>query len=39
VLAHVPATRRDTLLAQPVEHGYRFDIHLQGPDETVFFAV
>jgi protocatechuate 3,4-dioxygenase alpha subunit len=39
VLAHVPATRRDTLLAQPVEGGYRFDIHLQGPDETVFFAV
>ncbi len=39
VLATVPAERRDTLLAQPVEGGYAFDIHLQGPDETVFFAV
>jgi protocatechuate 3,4-dioxygenase alpha subunit len=39
VLGRVPAERRETLLAQPVEGGYRFDIHLQGPDETVFFAV
>jgi protocatechuate 3,4-dioxygenase, alpha subunit len=39
VLGRVPATRRETLLAQPVDGGYRFDIHLQGPDETVFFAV
>lgn len=28
-----------TLIAAPVEGGYRFDIHLQGPDETVFFAI
>jgi protocatechuate 3,4-dioxygenase alpha subunit len=35
----VPAERRATLLAQPVEGGYRFDIHLQGPTETVFFDV
>ena len=39
VLRSLPATRRSTLLAEPIEGGYRFDIHLQGPDETVFFAV
>jgi protocatechuate 3,4-dioxygenase, alpha subunit len=39
VLAGVPAERRDTLLAQPIDGGYRIDIHLQGPGETVFFAV
>jgi len=37
VLATVPADRRETLLAQPTDGGYRFDIHLQGPGETVFF--
>jgi protocatechuate 3,4-dioxygenase, alpha subunit len=36
----VPEERRHTLLAQPDdEGGYRFDIHLQGPEETVFFDV
>jgi protocatechuate 3,4-dioxygenase alpha subunit len=30
---------RATLLAAPAAGGYRFDIHLQGPRETVFFAV
>jgi protocatechuate 3,4-dioxygenase, alpha subunit len=39
VLARVPEARRETLLARPVDGGYRFDIHLQGPDETVFFTV
>jgi protocatechuate 3,4-dioxygenase alpha subunit len=39
VLRSVPAERRATLLAQPIEGGYRFDIHIQGPGETVFFAV
>jgi protocatechuate 3,4-dioxygenase, alpha subunit len=39
VLATVPPERRRTLLALPTDDGYRFDIHLQGPDETVFFAV
>ncbi len=39
VLARVPAPRRDTLIASPVNGGYRFDIRLQGPGETVFFAV
>ena len=37
--AAVPAERRGTLIAQPVDGGYRFDIHLQGPNETVFFDV
>lgn len=40
VLARVPAERRETLLAQPDgDGGYRFDIRVQGPGETVFFAV
>ncbi len=39
VLAHVPPERLHTLLAQPTDGGYRFDIRLQGPGETVFFAV
>jgi protocatechuate 3,4-dioxygenase, alpha subunit len=39
VLQTVPEQRRSTLLAQPVDGGYRFDIHLQGPHETVFFDV
>jgi protocatechuate 3,4-dioxygenase alpha subunit len=39
VLATVPADRRGTLLAQPTADGYRFDIRLQGPGETVFFDV
>ncbi|MFM9902924.1 MAG: protocatechuate 3,4-dioxygenase subunit alpha [Polaromonas sp.] len=41
VLANVPAERRATLLAQrtPTPGGpvYRFDIHMQGAQETVFF--
>jgi protocatechuate 3,4-dioxygenase, alpha subunit len=38
VLNTVPADRRDTLLAKPVLPGvYRFDIHMQGDRETVFF--
>jgi protocatechuate 3,4-dioxygenase, alpha subunit len=39
VLASVPEHRRHTLLATATEQGYRFDIHLQGPDETVFFEI
>jgi protocatechuate 3,4-dioxygenase alpha subunit len=39
VLRAVPADRRGTLIATPDVDGYRFDIRLQGPDETVFFAV
>jgi protocatechuate 3,4-dioxygenase alpha subunit len=39
VLGSVPEHRRDTLLARPAADGYRFDIRLQGVDETVFFAI
>jgi protocatechuate 3,4-dioxygenase alpha subunit len=39
VLLRVDPTRRATLLATPVGDMLRFDIHLQGPDETVFFDV
>jgi len=42
VLALVPKERRSTLLAQPDPArpgGWRFDIHLQGEQETVFFDV
>lgn len=39
ILSSVPAERRATLLAQPTADGYRFDIHLQGPHETTFFAI
>ena len=38
VLEAVPAERRATLVAQPAgENLLRFDIHMQGADETVFF--
>jgi len=38
VLQTVPAHRRHTLVAVPAGPGLlRFDIHLQGPSETVFF--
>lgn len=39
VLARVPAQRRHTLLAQPIQGGYGFDIRIQGEGETVFFAL
>jgi protocatechuate 3,4-dioxygenase alpha subunit len=40
VLALVPADRRDTLIAKKQADGsYRFDIHMQGDKETVFFEV
>jgi protocatechuate 3,4-dioxygenase alpha subunit len=39
VLGSVPEARRGTLLAAPIDGGYRFDIRLQGEDETVFFAI
>jgi protocatechuate 3,4-dioxygenase, alpha subunit len=35
-LPSVPAERRQTLIARRDEHGLRFDIRLQGEDETVF---
>ncbi|WP_324278090.1 protocatechuate 3,4-dioxygenase subunit alpha [Blastococcus brunescens] len=39
VLRGLPEDRRGTLLAEPTDDGYRFDIFLQGDRETVFFAV
>jgi protocatechuate 3,4-dioxygenase alpha subunit len=39
VLETVPEERRPTLLATPGEDGYRFDVHLQGERETVFFKL
>ncbi|WP_112137136.1 protocatechuate 3,4-dioxygenase subunit alpha [Glycomyces dulcitolivorans] len=39
VLAKVPNDRRHTLVAVAEEDGFRFDIRLQGDDETVFFDV
>jgi protocatechuate 3,4-dioxygenase alpha subunit len=42
ILALVPAERRPTLLAQPNSSrpgSWRFDVRLQGEDETVFFDV
>jgi protocatechuate 3,4-dioxygenase, alpha subunit len=38
VLSSVPANRRHTLIAVPADDGLlRFDIHMQGDAETVFF--
>ena len=37
-LASVPEDRRRTLVAASDEHGLRFDIRLQGNDETVFLS-
>ena len=40
VLAAVPPDRRHTLMARHLDAGrYRFDIRLQGQDETVFFDI
>ena len=43
VLAEVPADRRATLIAAREDTAggvvYRFDIHMQGDHETVFFDV
>jgi protocatechuate 3,4-dioxygenase, alpha subunit len=40
VLSALPdGSPRATLIADAVEGGYTFDIHLQGPDETVFFVL
>ncbi|RJO79224.1 protocatechuate 3,4-dioxygenase subunit alpha [Nocardia panacis] len=39
ILALVPDERRATLIAERTSQGYRFDIRLQGPLETVFFDV
>lgn len=39
VLSSVDPGRRHTLVAQRDGESLRFDVRLQGPDETVFFAI
>jgi protocatechuate 3,4-dioxygenase alpha subunit len=39
VLSGLSEAERETLIAVREEDGYRFDVRLQGPDETVFFAL
>lgn len=39
LLQTVEPKRRHTLIAQKSEGGLRFDIHLQGDEETVFFQL
>jgi protocatechuate 3,4-dioxygenase, alpha subunit len=39
VLSGVPSGKRETLIAIPEDGALRFDIRLQGPAETTFFAV
>lgn len=39
VLSTVDDERRHTLIASVSDEGFRFDIRLQGDDETVFFSV
>jgi protocatechuate 3,4-dioxygenase alpha subunit len=38
LLRAVPEDRRHTLVARRDEHGYVFDVRLQGEDETVFLT-
>jgi protocatechuate 3,4-dioxygenase, alpha subunit len=39
VLSGLDEEARATLVAVKEDDGYRFDVRLQGPDETVFFSV
>jgi protocatechuate 3,4-dioxygenase, alpha subunit len=39
LLSAVDEDRRDTLVASKAEDGYRFDVRIQGADETVFLDV
>jgi protocatechuate 3,4-dioxygenase, alpha subunit len=39
VLSGLDEAARSTLIAVPEDDGYRFDVRLQGPDETVFFSL
>lgn len=39
ILSQIDPTRRDTLMARQTGGIYRFDIRLQGSDETVFFDI
>jgi protocatechuate 3,4-dioxygenase alpha subunit len=39
ILALVPEDRRETLIAERTDDGYRFDVRLQGEGETAFFDI
>lgn len=40
ILAQVPEARRDTLIAKEIKpNHFRFDIYMQGDNETVFFDI
>jgi protocatechuate 3,4-dioxygenase alpha subunit len=39
VLSALPESAARTLIAVAQDGGYPFDIHLQGEQQTVFFAV
>jgi len=40
ILAQVPEARRNTLIAKHIQpNHYRFDIYMQGENETVFFDI
>jgi len=39
LLNALPARARATLMARPAADGYRFDVRLQGDDETAFFEL
>ena len=39
ILSSIDADDRATLIAEQEDGGYRFDVRLQGDDQTVFFAV
>ena len=39
VLVSIEPDRRATLVAAAIDDGYTFDVHLQGPHETVFFSL
>ena len=39
VLSELDEGERETLVARPAEDGLRFDIRLQGDEQTTFFAV
>jgi protocatechuate 3,4-dioxygenase alpha subunit len=39
LLSAVEEERRPTLIATRTDDGYRFDVHIQGDDETVFLDV
>lgn len=38
-LQSIPVERKQTLIAKKTNQGYEFNIHMQGPNETVFFQI